>query len=75
MSRLVDGDESGAVTSACGAVDVVTQNIYEREGLGDPGRASFSTKVNTSFAHLQTGENLKAELIDLGINPDDAAAV
>ena len=29
MSRLIDDDYSGAITSACGAVDLVTQAIYE----------------------------------------------
>ena len=33
--RFRDGDLSGAVSSACGAVDNVTSQIYSEEGLGD----------------------------------------
>jgi hypothetical protein len=40
-TRLRDGDLSGAISSACAAVDTVTSRIYQEEGLGDPGDASF----------------------------------
>ncbi len=66
MSRLIEGDYSGAITSACGAVDLVTQAIYENQDLGNPGRASFQTKVNTAFKRLRVFENMEEEFVDKG---------
>ncbi len=48
MRRLVDGDETGAVTAACGAVDVLMQEIYEAHELGDPSCVAFAAKFNTA---------------------------
>lgn len=73
MSRLIEGDYSGAITSACGAVDLVTQDIYENCGLGDSGRFSFQAKVNTAFKHLCVFENLKQEFEAIGMKPADAS--
>ncbi len=39
--RLRDGDLSGAISSACGALDAATSAIYASAGLGDPTKASF----------------------------------
>ena len=75
MSRLIEGDYSGAITSACGAVDLVTQAIYENHNLGNPGRASFQTKVNTAFRRLCVFENMKQEFVDIGMKPNDASAL
>lgn len=75
MSRLIEGDYSGAITSACGAVDLVTQAIYEKHDLGDPGHASFQTKVNTAFKRLCVFENMEWEFVDIGMKPDDASAL
>ncbi len=75
MSRLIEGDHSGAITSACGAVDLVTQAIYENHGLANPGSASFQTKVNTALKQLRVFEDMKQEFIDIGMKPDDAAAL
>ncbi|MDE0085389.1 MAG: hypothetical protein OXU23_06730 [Candidatus Poribacteria bacterium] len=75
MSRLIEGDYSGAITSACGAVDLVTQAIYEKHDLGDPGHASFQTKVNTAFKRLCVFENMEREFVDIGMKPDDASAL
>ena len=44
MSRLIEGDYSGAITSACGAVDLVTQVIYENHNLGNPGTRFVSNQ-------------------------------
>ena len=73
MSRLLDGDYSGAVTSACGAVDLVTQDLYEKHGIGNPGRASFQTKVNTALQRQRVFEDMRQELEDIGMEPKDAS--
>ncbi len=75
MSRLIEGDFSGAITSACGAVDLVTQDIYENYNLGDPGRASFQAKVNTAFKRLCVFENMEQEFVDIGMKPNDVSAL
>lgn len=73
MSRLIEGDHSGAITSACGAVDLVTQAIYENHDLGSPGCASFQTKVNTAFKRLRVFENMEQEFVGIGMKPEDAS--
>ena len=75
MSRLIGGDHSGAITSACGAVDLMTQAIYENHGLGNPSNASFQTKVNTVFERLRVFNAMNQEFIDIGMKPDDASAL
>ncbi|MFQ5663829.1 MAG: hypothetical protein ACE5HL_08360, partial [Terriglobia bacterium] len=74
-SRLVEGDESGAITAACGAIDLVTQGIYEKYGLGDPGKVSFSAKVNTALQQLQVFEEMQREFEELEIPKDDASSI
>jgi len=73
MARLIDGDFSGAVTSACGAVDLVTQTIYEKHGLGDPAGVSFQAKVNTALQRQQVFESMNQEFVDLGMKTVDAS--
>jgi hypothetical protein len=41
VQRFRDGDLSGAVSAACGAVDAATSEIYSSHNLGDPTKASF----------------------------------
>ena len=75
MSRLIDGDHSGAITSACGAVDLVSQAIYENHDLGSPERTSFQAKVNTAFRQLRVFEDMKQEFVDIGMKPEDASSL
>lgn len=75
MKRLVEEDETGAITAACGAVDSLMQEIYVAHGLGDPGHASFAAKVNTALARLGIFDELKSELIALGILASDAERI
>jgi hypothetical protein len=72
MKRLVDGDETGAITAACGAVDALMQALYATHALGDPGKASFSAKVNTAAKQLSIFEDMRAEFISLGMKDTDA---
>jgi hypothetical protein len=71
-ARLVEGDESGAITAACGAVDLATQQLYSKHDFGNPGQASFQTKVNTVLKALGTFEKLRAEYLAIGMEPKDA---
>lgn len=55
MKRLVDGDESGAITAACGAVDLLMQHLYTTHGLGDPALVALRRKSQHSgYASLRT---------------------
>jgi hypothetical protein len=74
LTRLASNDESGAVTSACGAVDATTTNLYEKHALGSPS-ASFQAKVNTALNHLQVFRKLEQELVDIGITSADAQKI
>ncbi len=75
MSRLLDGDYSGAITSACGAVDLVTQNIYEKYNLGDPGKSSFQTKVNTALQRQNVFETMAQEFEQIEMKPSDISTL
>jgi len=48
--RFRDGDLSGAISAACGAVDHVTSRIYAEAKLGDPGAASFQERCKKALA-------------------------
>jgi hypothetical protein len=71
----VDGDETGAITSACGAVDTLMQQLYVKHRLGDPAKVAFAAKVNTAAKHLHIFEDAKDELTSLGMKGSDADTV
>jgi hypothetical protein len=77
LSRLTGGDESGAITAACGAVDITTQSVYMLPALalGDPGQVSFSAKVNTGLQRLGIFQEMENELTQLGIRAVDAHSI
>lgn len=70
-ARLLEGDLSGAITSACGAVDLATQALYVKHSLGDPGQVSFQAKVNTTLKELGVFEKLREEYVSLGLQSKD----
>jgi hypothetical protein len=74
LSRLANGDDSGAVTKACGAVDSTMQFMYAKLNMGQPP-ASFQTKVNTVFAHLNVYTRLRDGLVALSVSPPDAQKI
>jgi hypothetical protein len=74
FERLLDGDENGAVTSACGAVDTATIAIYEKYGLGQPPD-SFQAKVNTVLKKLDIYQEMKGDLTEVGIQPNDSEQI
>ncbi len=75
MKRLVDGDDTGAITAACGAVDALTQQLYVAHDLGDPGHVAFATKVNTALRDLGIFDEIETDLIGLGIKTSDAQRI
>ena len=64
--RLRDGDLSGAVSAACGAVDATTNKIYRERSLGNPGSASFQERVSTCLKAHSTITHLDEDLQALG---------
>jgi len=48
-TRFRDGDLSGALSSACGAVDSITSKVYQNNELGDAGKASFQERCKVSL--------------------------
>lgn len=70
-TRLRDGDLSGAVSAACGAVDSVTNAIYSQMAVGDPGKASFQQRIKVSLDARDVFSILEAELTGLGLRPQD----
>jgi hypothetical protein len=74
-SRLLDGNYSGAITSACGAVDILMQKLYEIHDFGDPGQCSYQAKVNTALKNLNIIENMKKEFEEIGISEDDSSII
>jgi hypothetical protein len=73
--RLVDGDETGAITAACGAVDALMQNLYAKHGLGDPSKVGFAAKVGTALAHLRVFEGMNNDFVALGLKSEDAVRI
>src|ERR1035441_4373977 len=75
FGRLADGDESGAITKVCGAVDTLTQALYANHGDWGPVPNSFQTRVNISLKKLNVFETMKHEFIELGITEGDAKTI
>ncbi len=71
-ARMVDSDYTGAITAACGAVDLATQAIYRAHNLGDSGQVSFQAKVNTVLKTLNIFKEMHAEFVALGMSTKDA---
>lgn len=65
-SRLRDGDLSGALSAACGAVDAVTTDIYVQCGLGDPAKDSFQQRVKRSMDAVNLEVGIRAHLAGVG---------
>lgn len=64
--RLRDGDLSGALSSACGALDSVTSYIYQELSLGDPNMVSFQQRIKVSLNSIDLSKELYSELQSLG---------
>lgn len=69
--RLRDGDLSGAISSACGALDAATSEIYSTVGLGDPTKASFQERCKRSLAARGVVPQMEQQLRELGWNEQE----
>jgi hypothetical protein len=70
--RVKDGDLTGAISAACGAVDSVTSSVYGQYSLGDPGKESFQSRVGKALEAVGAYQRLKDELVDIGWVGHDA---
>jgi len=69
--RFRDGDLSGAISAACGAVDKATAQIYATENLGDPGEASFQERCRKALTARGITPTLEHQLSQLGWSAAD----
>ncbi|MGE5306421.1 MAG: hypothetical protein ACM3TN_24180 [Alphaproteobacteria bacterium] len=67
-TRFRDGDLTGAVSAACGAVDSLTNKIYQQTGLGTPDPTAFQERVTRSIKEIGAIPRIEADLISLGWN-------
>ncbi len=63
--RFRDGDLSGALSAACGAVDSMTSKIYQNKQLGDAGKASFQKRCKVSLDTIGVFTAVKNDLKDI----------
>lgn len=70
--RLRDGVLSGAISSACGAVDSTTAKVYAEEGLGSPtSNTSFQERCSKALAARGVLPRLEDDLRELGWEDKD----
>lgn len=67
-----EGDMMGALSSAFGAVDVVTTRIYREKNLGNPHEAGFEEKVSRCLTVTGVVERTGSELVDTGWEMEEA---
>ncbi len=60
--RFRDGDLSGSLSAACGAVDSVTNKIYKNKGLGDPAKVSFQGRCKVTLNEIGVFSAIGSEL-------------
>ena len=63
--RFRDGDLSGALTAACGAIDSLTNQIYQNNNLGDATKASFQERCKVALKTVGVFEAITNELSDI----------
>ena len=71
VRRFRDGDLSGALSAACGAVDATTSAVYKKSDLGDPGKASFQEKCKRALEVKGVFVELEQELRSLSWEDSD----
>jgi hypothetical protein len=64
--RLRDGDLSGSMAAACGALDATISAIYSSAGLGDPGKTSLQERWNRSLQEIGLVPKMERQLRELG---------
>lgn len=73
LKRFRDGDLSGAMTSICSIVDSLTEEVYNRQGIGNHKDDPYQTRVSKAFNVFETA--YKKELIDNGIDHDEVKRI
>lgn len=62
-TKFRDGDLSGAISSACAAVDSVTARVYQENNLGDVNKSkSFQERCNKSLKAIGVFEAIDQQL-------------
>ena len=75
-ARFAEGDLSGALSAACGAVDSAVQAVLDEYGLSDSQtRRSFQERYKQALRAKKTLENVEAELRTLGWEEREARRV
>jgi hypothetical protein len=69
--RLRDGDLSGAISSACAALDAATSAIYASAALGEPTEASFQERCKRALKAKGVVPRMEQELRELGWADED----
>lgn len=64
--RFRDGDLSGAISAACGAVDMATSLVYQNAQLGNPAGASFQERCKRALSATGVVPALAEQLEALG---------
>jgi hypothetical protein len=73
LSRLVQGDLDGALTSACGAVETAVAHVYKTHSAGEVSKEdSFQKKVLRAIELNGKLLELEAQLVSLGWTSKDA---
>jgi hypothetical protein len=75
-ARFLDGDLTGAITSACGAVESACAEIYKLKNLGNISNdKSFQTKVIKAIKANGKLDKIRSNLISLGWDSKDAKQI
>ena len=53
MQRYRDGDYAGAITSICGAVDLMTEHVYDIKHIGNFYSDSYQQRISRAFASFE----------------------
>ncbi len=54
LRRYRDGGFAGAITSICGAVDKITEEVFSAKCLGDSKEAKYQERVSKAFGTFET---------------------
>jgi hypothetical protein len=68
----IKGDPSGVLTSACGAIDRRTSEIFTVHGLGRPEDASFQERVNRALVACGALDRVERQLVAAGMEQEKA---
>lgn len=69
--KFRDGDLSGAIASACAAVDSVTANVFQHKNLGDPKVTSFQERCIKSLAEAGIFTAIDSQLSGIAWKQND----